>query len=111
MAARVLQLRIMSGSPCICDALERRTYRKAKAAGRLKTVAILVPRVDQSEWHVEDRHDDPQFEAARGARLGEVEAVFFVEGLPGLVERERPHFRVDVEVVLGVEEHEFIAAD
>src|SRR5688572_22702438 len=90
---------------------ERCPYRELERARGLEGVAIEVPRVDEAERHVHDRHHHAHLDAARGAQFAEVEGIALRVGLAGVVEHERAHHAGDVEVVLRVEQHELVAAE
>src|SRR5579864_5955565 len=74
----------------------------------LEHVAIHVPSVDQAEGYVHDGHHDSKFSSARCAKLAKVDVLTFQKCLPGVVEENGPHRPDDVNVILGVEEHELI---
>src|SRR5688572_19352797 len=90
---------------------ERRAHGELEGACGLIGVPIPVPRVDQPERHVEYGHDDAELGAGGRAELPQVEALVLRECLAGVVEEKRAHRTEDVEVILGVEQHELVAAD
>src|SRR6185436_10429552 len=72
--------------------------------------ALGIPGVDETEGYVQYRHDEPQLPARRGAQLLDLERITLGVGLAGVVEEEEAQRPADVDVVLGVEEHELVAA-
>src|SRR6185436_14010230 len=108
-AARNVDVLIMS-SPWKSGHLEGGSDRELERALRLEGVALGVPGVDETERHVQHRHDETQLGAGGRAQLIDRDGLAIGVGLPGVVEEQEAQGAADVDVVLGVEEDELVAA-